>query len=119
MTERLHFPFHFHALEKELAAHSSVLAWRIPRTGEPGGLPSVGSHRVGHDCSDSAAAAYPWPFNFILKLLNTLSRLRTFRYSLFSFFLCNPYSRFYSYYFVLKDGSHLKKSSYSPLNDKS
>ena len=43
------FPFHFHALEKEMATHSSVLAWRIPGTGEPGGLPSVGSHRVGHD----------------------------------------------------------------------
>ena len=42
------FTFHFHALEKEMAAHSSVLAWRIPGTGEPGGLPSVGSHRVGH-----------------------------------------------------------------------
>ena len=49
--------FHFHALEKEMAAHSSVLAWRIPGTGEPGGLPSVGSHRVGHDWSDLAAAA--------------------------------------------------------------
>ena len=44
--------FHFHALEKEMAAHSSVLAWRIPGTGEPGGLPSMGSHRVGHDWSD-------------------------------------------------------------------
>ena len=43
------FPFHFHALEKEMATHSSVLAWRIPGTREPGGLPSVGSHRVGHD----------------------------------------------------------------------
>ena len=43
------FPFHFHALEEEMATHSSVLAWRIPGTGEPGGLPSVGSHRVGHD----------------------------------------------------------------------
>ena len=41
--------FHFHALEKEMAAHSNVLAWRIPGTGEPGGLPSLGSHRVGHD----------------------------------------------------------------------
>ena len=41
--------FHFHALEKEMAARSSVLAWRIPGTGEPGGLPSLGSHRVGHD----------------------------------------------------------------------
>ena len=43
------FIFHFHALEKEMATHSSVLAWRIPGTGEPGGLPSMGSHRVGHD----------------------------------------------------------------------
>ena len=43
------FPFHFHALEKEMATHSSVLAWRIPGTAEPGGLLSMGSHRVGHD----------------------------------------------------------------------
>ena len=43
------FTFHFHALEKEMATHSSVLAWRIPGTGEPGGLTSMGSHRVGHD----------------------------------------------------------------------
>ena len=43
------FTFQFHALEKETATHSSVLAWRIPGTGEPGGLPSMGSHRVGHD----------------------------------------------------------------------
>ena len=49
--------FHFHALEKKMATHSSVLAWRIPGTGEPHGLPSVGSHRVGHDWSDLAAAA--------------------------------------------------------------
>ena len=43
------FTFHFHALEKEMATHSGVLAWRIPGTAEPGGLPSMGSHRVGHD----------------------------------------------------------------------
>ena len=43
------FTFHFHALEKEMETHSSVLARRIPGTGEPGGLPSMGSHRVGHD----------------------------------------------------------------------
>ena len=43
------FTFHFHVLEKEMATHSSVLAWRVPGTGEPGGLPSMGSHRVGHD----------------------------------------------------------------------
>ena len=43
------FTFHFHALEKEMATHSRVLAWRILGTGEPGGLPSMGSHRVGHN----------------------------------------------------------------------
>ena len=47
----------FHALEKEMATHSSVLAWKNPGKGEPGGLPSMGLHRVGHDCSDLAAAA--------------------------------------------------------------
>ena len=51
------FTFHLHALEKEMATHSSVLGWRIPGTGEPGGLLSLGSHRVGHDWSDLAAAA--------------------------------------------------------------
>ena len=48
------FTFCFHALEKEMATHSSVLAWRIPGAGKPGGLPSMGSHRVGHDWSDLA-----------------------------------------------------------------
>ena len=48
------FTFHFHALEKEMATHSSVLAWRIPGMGEPGGLPSMGSHRVEHNWSDLA-----------------------------------------------------------------
>ena len=48
------FTFHLHALEKEMATHSSVLAWRIPGTGEPGGLPCMGSRRVGHDWSDLA-----------------------------------------------------------------
>ena len=51
------FTFHFHALEKEMATHSIVLAWRIPGTGKPGELPSMGLHRVGHDWSDLAAAA--------------------------------------------------------------
>ena len=51
------FTFHFHALEKEMATYSSVLALRIPGTEEPGGLLSMGSHRVGHDCSNLAAAA--------------------------------------------------------------
>ena len=60
--------FHFHALEKEMATHSSVLAWRIPGTGEPDGLLSMGSHRVGHDWHDlaaAAAAAYPSKHNRI------------------------------------------------------
>ena len=48
-TEDFSFTFHFHALEKAMATHSSVLAWRIPGTGKPGGLPSMGSHRVGPD----------------------------------------------------------------------
>ena len=59
VTEQLSdltFTFHFHALEKEMATPSKVLAWRIPGMGEPGGLPSLGSHRVGHDWSDLAAA---------------------------------------------------------------
>ena len=51
------FPFHFHALEKEMATHSSTLSWKIPGTVEPGVLPSMGSHRVRHDWSDLAAAA--------------------------------------------------------------
>ena len=51
------FTFHSHALEKEMATHSSILAWRIPGTGEPGGLSSMGSHGVGHDWSNLAAAA--------------------------------------------------------------
>ena len=57
------FTFHFRALEKEMATHSSVLAWRIPGMGEPGGLPSVGLHRVRHNWSDlaAAAAAATWP----------------------------------------------------------
>ena len=62
------FTFQFHALEKEMATQSSVLAWRIPGTGEPGGLPSMESHRVGHDWSDSAAAKNVhslWEINLI------------------------------------------------------
>ena len=54
------FNFYFHALEKEMATHSSVLAWRIPGMGEPDGLPSMGPHRVGHDWSNLAA----WQFYF-------------------------------------------------------
>ena len=66
----LTFNFHFHALEKAMATHSSVLAWRILGTGEPGGLPSMGSHRVGHDWSDLAVAAdfKDFPINHLTKI---------------------------------------------------
>ena len=60
------FTFPFHALKKAMATHSSVLAWRIPGTGEPGGLPSMGSHRVRHDWRDLAAAAAPQEYDFCL-----------------------------------------------------
>ena len=60
------FTFHFHALEKEMAIHSSVLAWRIPGTEEPSGLPSMGSHRVRHDWSDLAAAAAVQSLNWVV-----------------------------------------------------
>ena len=69
------FTFHCHALEKEMAARSSVLAWRIPGTGEPGGLRSMGSHRVGHDWSDlAAAAAAASPYKQITRKKNQLKR---------------------------------------------
>ena len=62
-----------HALEKEMAAHSSVLAWRIPGTEEPGGLLSMGSHRVGHDWGDlAAAAAAPSQYGILLYHESTL-----------------------------------------------
>ena len=62
------FTFHFHALEKAMAPHSSTLAWRIPGTEEPSGLPSMGSHRVGHDLSDLAAAAAAAPDKLTLSI---------------------------------------------------
>ena len=72
MTERLHF----HALEKEMATHSSVLAWRIPGTGEPGGLLSMGSHRVGHDRSNLAAAAAALSYGVPQKFLHVEWNIR-------------------------------------------
>ena len=69
--------FHFHALEKEMATHSSVLAWKIPGTEEPDGLPSMGSHRVGHDWSYLAAAVaaagmiLPWHPHWQCKMTET------------------------------------------------
>jgi len=67
------FTFHFHTLEKEMATHSRVLALRIPGTGEPGGLPSIGSHRVGHDWSDLAAAAVIANITFNIEIKDTFS----------------------------------------------
>ena len=67
------FTFHFHVLEKEMATHSSVLAWRIPGTGEPGEMPSMGSHRVGHDWSDLAVAAAVWLSNVSMFLYTVSS----------------------------------------------
>ena len=64
------FTFHFHALKKEMATYSSVLACRIPGMGEPGGLPSMGLHRVGHDWSDLAAS-------IILKYMEVIKELKT------------------------------------------
>ena len=62
-------------LEKEMATHSSVLAWRIPGMGEPGGLPSMGSHRVGHDCGDLAAAAADHYFVELTSFIHCFSRI--------------------------------------------
>ena len=62
------FTFHFHALEKEMATHSSILAWSIPGTEEPVGLPPMGSHRVRHDWSDLAVAAAEANYNIVVVL---------------------------------------------------
>ena len=70
------FTFHFHALEVEMATHSSVLAWRIPGTAEPGGLPSMGSHRVGHNWSDLAAAAAEELKNKHTETDNTMTEIK-------------------------------------------
>ena len=87
------FTFPFHALEKEMATHSSVLAWRIPGTREPGGLPSMGSHRVGHDWSDLAAAAacsvFPSPETPFPALWVPVAQLRSYSIIVFIMWYCN------------------------------
>ena len=94
------FTFHLHALEKEMATHSSVLAWRIPGTGEPGGLPSMGSHRVGHDWSDLAAAAMtsdeylPVPFGYLYSLFREISFQILFSFLNWAFYFFNNVLRF-------------------------
>ena len=83
--------FHFHALEKEMATHSSVLAWRIPGMGEPGGLPSMGLHRIGHDWSDLAEAHFTrWMLNCTLSRKNYSwhCQFRCIKEKLFSFWIC-------------------------------
>ena len=75
------FTFHFHTLEKEMATHSSVLAWKIPGTGEPGGLPSMGSHRIGQDWRDLAAAAD-------LAILIYINQFQFITVVIFFFFFC-------------------------------
>ena len=97
------FTFHFHALEKEMATHSSVLAWRIPGTGEPGGLPSMWMHRVGHDWSDLAAAAAASIQVFLPVLLGCLSFycwiVRAFTFNRFKFFV-NVYFEYIFFQYV-------------------
>ena len=84
--------FHFHTLEKEMATHSSVLAWRIPGTGEHGGLPSMGSHRVRHDWSDLAAASASSSQAGLLQLYWELSYSHVFIYAGGPLLSCDPHT---------------------------
>ena len=95
------FTFYFHALEKEMATHSSVLAWRIPGRGEPGGLQSMGSHRVGYDWSDLAAAAAASAY---LRLLIFILAILTPAWVLSSLAFCVMYSA----YKVNKQGDNIQ-----------
>ena len=95
---------HFHALEKEMATHSSVLAWRIPGIGEPGGLPSMESRRVGHDWSDSAAAAAAL-LSHCLHLCCICNFCSTSRISLYKWFL--PRTLIFHHLFNLINSVHL------------
>ena len=81
--------FHFHALEKEMAVHSSVLAWRIPGMGEPGGLTSMGSHRVGHDWTDLAAVAAAGSLNSLFQSQH--SQILVISYVVTYMFFGNPF----------------------------
>ena len=90
------FTFHFHTLEKEMATHSSVLAWRIPGTGEPGGLPSLGSHRVRQDWSDLAAES-EYTYGIRMKISFSLTVVDFF-FTCFSITL-KINSRVFSFYF--------------------
>ena len=97
--------FHFNALEKEMATHSSVLAWRIPGTGEPGGLPSMGLHRVGHDWSDLVAAA--------AAEIIILSKVRQRKTNTVWYHLCCGIQKWYKWtYFQNKNTHRLRKQIY-------
>jgi len=94
------FTLHFHALEKEMATHSSVLAWRIPGTGEPGGLPSMGLHRVGHDWSDLEAVVvlhYSLYIDSFISYRSLLNLSCIFSILVSRLFICNStsFSRFW------------------------
>ena len=82
------FTFHFHALEKEMATHSGVLAWRIPGMGHPGGLPSMGSQRVGHDWSDLAAAAAAAALGPLFTRVSERVRVSDFQMPIMCYSIC-------------------------------
>ena len=91
------FTFHFHALEKEMATHSSVLAWRIPGTAKPGGLPSMGLHRVRHDWSDLAVAALPSPLSCVSQHPIPFCKPDTAEHTKFMFYLMVLKKKFFLY----------------------
>ena len=103
------FTFHFHALEKEMTTHFSVLAWRIPGTGEPGGLPSMGSHRVRHNWSDLAAAAE--------RILILLVIVASGGYAWHCWLCCHPevYLSFFSWLHTNTDDEKAEKLKKKPL----
>ena len=105
------FTFHFHALEKEMATHSRVLAWRIPGMAEPGGLPSMGLHRVGHDWSDLALASIEMEHRNGLGEWNKKADIA----ELFSIFSregnCNFIFTISKYFLMIKDILLLSKNS--------
>ena len=92
--------FHFPALEKEMATHSSVLAWRIPGTGEPHGLTSMGSHRVGHDWSDLAAVAELWKFMIHIRLIAGLENFEHYFASMWDECNCAVVWTFFGFAFL-------------------
>ena len=95
------FTFHFHALEKEMATHSSVLAWRIPGMAEPRRLPSMGSHRVGQDWSDLAAAAAAYTSMYCLSLKDILKKLSRINFYFLHLFFNTLFWDLFFFFFIL------------------